>query len=196
MQPTRALPDNYASIWSISLKDKRLVLALNLLSLGMFILCGFCSLAYVLLVRPDLQTSGQFEAGDGVVALAILGTFAATIILHELVHGLFYWIVTRERPAFGLTWLYAYAVAPGWYIPRNPFIVIGLAPLVVISAAGLLAILVVPAGWLPLTLVAILTNATGAVADIWVVGRLLFTPGEVMIEDRRDGITVFRQVPE
>ncbi|MEW5868297.1 MAG: DUF3267 domain-containing protein [Chloroflexota bacterium] len=196
MQPTRNLPPTYHPIWSMRLKDSRLVLALNLLALGLFFPCGICFLVYALAVRPDLEINGQFDNLSLVWLLAIIGTFAVTIILHELVHGLFYWIVTRERPTFGLTWLYAYAVAPGWYFPRNPFIAIGLAPLVVITALGLLAILFVPAKWLPLVLLALLTNATGAVADVFVVGRLLFMAPEVIIEDRRDGITVFRQVTE
>ena len=65
-------------------------------------------------------------------------------VLHEAVHGLFFWLYTRDRPRFGFKGWYLYASAPGWYLSRNRFLVVGLSPLVTMTAAALGLAMVVP----------------------------------------------------
>jgi hypothetical protein len=128
--------------------------------------------------------------------LVILGVFIAsipfTMIVHELIHGLFFWIFTRKRPSYGFKGLYAYAAAPDFYIPRNQFILIGLAPFVVISLVGV-ALLPLTTLGVALTIVFILTmNAAGAIGDFYAVGILLTRPSATLIRDFGDGMACYQ----
>ena len=138
--------------------------------------------------------SGEFTLtlAPLLVALVVLiATTFAILVLHELVHGLFFWLFTRSRPRFGFKGAYAYAAAPGWYIPRPQFLTVGLAPLALISLAGLLILPVTAPPVSLVVIVALILNAAGAIGDLYMVVRLLFVPHGVLIEDHGDGIRWF-----
>ncbi len=62
----------------------------------------------------------------GVPLAYLLGVLIVTLVLHELVHGLCFWSFTRDRPRFGWKLIYAYAAAPGWYLPRGRYLTVAL----------------------------------------------------------------------
>lgn len=194
MQATRTLPPGYGPLGSISLKEnRRLFILLNLLGIPWAVLCavffivmagllgGLRGSGEVTLTLPDLLL--------GLLALTL--SLFVTLILHEMTHGLFFWLFTRARPHFGFKGAYAYAAAPGWYIPRPPFLLIGLAPLVILSALGLLILPFVPFPGSLLLLFALFTNAVGAIGDLYMVARLLTVPRRALIEDVGDSIRWF-----
>ena len=114
-------------------------------------------------------------------------------MVHELIHGLFFWLFTGSRPTFGLRLTYAYAAAPSWYIPRAHYRVIGLAPLVIIGLVCLLLIAVAPAGWIvPLALV-IALNTSGAVGDLLVIAVVNRSAPDCLINDRGDGVMIYER---
>jgi len=199
VQATQTLPTGYTEAGRISLKDnRRLLILLNVLGIPWFVTCAvfFIFMASLLGVANrggDITLSGTML----LLALVILVVaFIAVLVLHEMVHGLFFWLFTRSRPRFGFKGVYAYAAAPGWYIPRPQFLIVGLAPLVLISLAGLL---ILPFVTLPVSLVllvAIISNATGAIGDLYMVARLLFVPRGVLTEDQGEGIRWFVPVPQ
>ncbi|NJN17657.1 MAG: DUF3267 domain-containing protein [Oscillochloris sp.] len=81
----------------------------------------------------------------------------------------------QARSLLGLVWkgLYAYAAAPDWYLPRRPYFSVALAPLLAISLLGIGMLLIVPATWIPVVLLAIVLNAAGAIGDLPVAAWLL-----------------------
>lgn len=199
MRATETLPPGYVETGSIRLKqNRRLSIMLNVLGIPWFILCAafFFTMAGLLgALDNGSGSSGEITmpALIMLVALVILAvTMIVVVVLHELVHGLFFWLFIRSRPQFGFNILgYAYAAAPGWYIPRPQFLVVGLAPLVLISLAGLL---VLPFTTPPVSFVfigALILNAVGAIGDLYVFIRLLLVPRHVLIEDHGDGIRWF-----
>jgi putative zincin peptidase len=204
VQATRTLPADYTANGSISMKNNRgLMILLNLLGIPWFILSAIFFLFMAsqlgsLGARNNPGYSGDFTLSTTTTLIAflvIVVAFAAVLILHELVHGLFFWLFTRSRPRFGFKGVYAYAAAPGWYIPRPQFLIVGLAPLVLISLAGLI---ILPFIALPASLVliiALIVNAAGAIGDLYVVVRLLFAPRSVLIEDQGEGIRWFVPAP-
>jgi hypothetical protein len=130
-----------------------------------------------------------------VVIAAVLGLTVVHIIIHEAIHGIFFWWFTRTRPMFAFRWTHAYAAAPTWFLPRNHYFITTLSPLVVISAVGLLLTPIVPAVWL-LPLWFILTsNAGGAVGDMLVAGWLLRQPADCLANDRGDAVTLYNRLP-
>ena len=199
MQPTQTLPPNYRPIWTIDLKNNlRAILWLNLLGLGLFILAAWAFTQALYLLRPaegraGLAASLDFQGiGDILQAgLAFLALYALMIVVHEAFHGVFFWVFTRQRPVFALSWAYAYAAAPGWYLPRNPYLVTAVAPLAGISLLALLALAFGPPGWFLPALVVAASNAGGAVGDVWVIVWLLRQPPTCYAQDRGDAVTLF-----
>lgn len=194
MQATRTLPPGFDLLGSISLNgNRRLLILLNLLGIPWAILCAvfFIVMGSVL---DGLRISGSVTLtlpGLLLGLLALTLTFIVTLILHEVTHGLFFWLFTRARPRFGFKGVYAYAAAPGWYIPRPQFIIIGLAPLIALSVLGLLAWPLVPFPGSIALFFSLFTNATGAIGDLYLTTRLSFVPRGVLIEDLGEGIRWF-----
>jgi hypothetical protein len=72
-----------------------------------------------------------------------------TAIIHELIHGLFFYIFTGDRPKIGFKSIYAYAGAPDWYIHKNKFFIISLSPLVIITILAIIILSVIPDSCFP-----------------------------------------------
>ena len=105
MKPTQTLPVSFALAWSLDLKhNTRLNIILQIIGLGWMGLAGWLLTLFVFWLRPEFY--GTIQAGFSanlIASLALLVVImAATILIHELVHGLFFWVFTRRRPEFGL----------------------------------------------------------------------------------------------
>lgn len=195
MRPTRTLPNSYIATCTLDLsKDRRALLLLNLLGVPLTLVAALFFGWYIAMLRPELGDLSLRLEGLGGVLKLILGmvlTMAAAITIHELVHGVFFWLFTKSRPLFGFKGAYAYAAAPDWYLPRNQFLVVGLAPLVLLSVGGLLLVAVVPVGWLPALFIALVMNAGGAIGDLYVAALLLRTPPTTLTNDVGDAMTFY-----
>ena len=69
---------------------------------------------------------------------------------------------------------------------RNQYLVVGLAPLVVITPAGIIFTLASPA-LASHTVFATAGNISGAAGDLWSVRRLLRLPHSILVEDTEAG---------
>ena len=111
-------------------------------------------------------------------------------VVHEAVHGVVAWAL-GAHPTYGIGPGYAYTTF------REPvggrqYLVIGLAPLVVLSLACLVLMVTTPL--YGFALIFAVTNASGAAGDIWVARRTRGLPAEARVYDLADGFAVF--VPE
>lgn len=175
--------------------DRKLLIGLNLIGLALFFLFGwlFTRLASRLVLTRqslDIHVSGFSYV------LAILAATITILLLHEMTHGLFFWLVTKSRPRFGLRAAYAYAAAPEWYVSRNAYAMIGLAPLIVLTALGIAIIPYVDINWLYVLIFAMTINASGSVGDAYVVGWLLLHPANTLVNDHGDAIWFYQAGPE
>jgi len=199
MQPTRELPPNYHSAGTLDLsKDRRALILMNVLAVGLLAGFGYLFLRIMIFLRPvdgpaalSYSISGPFGILLALVYIALL--YAAVIILHEAVHGIFFWLYTRTRPKFAFKIWYAYATAPGWYLPRNQYAVVAISPLVVLSLLGIILFLFIPAGMLAPIFFFITFNAAGAVGDIVVLFWLLSKPPSCLAADQGDAVTLYVQ---
>ncbi len=193
IQPTRQLPDGYSRTYSLHLKaNKSAVVWMQVATIPAFILSAWAFAWLVLEFRSD-AIFGLNRFNNLAVALGIVAVNFAVVVFHELAHGLFIWVFTRHRPVYGWRWFYAYAGAPDWYFGKLHYIVIALAPLVLISIIGVVLILVSPAPVVLFLLGVIIFNATGAVGDLWLVLKSLFEPEDVLIRDTGDGFEFYRR---
>ena len=184
---TRQLPENYRLIWRLDLRRRvGLLVWLNLLGLVLLLLGGWLCLAWLHWLRPaDLNVVLVVEGGArfwGFLAL-LLGVFAGMLLVHEGIHGLFFWLFTGKPPHFGVGPGYVYACAPDWYIPKRQALVVMLAPAVLITLGGLLGLALAPAGWLWGFTLLVTLNLSGAVADLYVAVRSARLAPECLYHD-------------
>ncbi|MEZ4732767.1 MAG: DUF3267 domain-containing protein [Caldilineaceae bacterium] len=196
MQAVKTLPAHYAETDAINLaENKRLAFSLSIVG---FLLFFFFALLFTVLAAVlrynvagdelELRITGS-NIGETLVVVACL--VALTVIIHELIHALFFRIFTGEWARFNVKGLYAYAAAPDWYLPRNLHVAIALAPLVLISVVGMVLILLVPLALLWGVLLCLVVNAAGAIGDIAIAGWLLTKPSNAYVNDYGDGFAVY-----
>lgn len=131
--------------------------------------------------------------------MLLVAVYLGVVVVHELVHGLFFRLFGgRPRYGAGFKYFMPYfsAASPGDEFSLGRMIAIGLAPLRTISAAALLGALVVPSLGAYFS-VAFIGNAAGAVGDIWMTSRLAkFLPTrDATVVDLADGMAVYSANP-
>ncbi len=170
------------------------MLWLNLIGLGLLLLFGWLFLWLAMLLRPqpgsELSFSFDLQSGFSAI-LGIVVAFISVLLLHELVHGACFWLITRSRPRFGLQLAYAYAAAPDWFIPRDPYLIVGLAPIILISLLGVALLPWLPAVLSPPWIFALAVNASGSVGDVYIIGWLLARPASALVNDHGDCIHIY-----
>jgi len=195
LSSTQTLPEGYIQTHEINLAiDKRLAVLLNIAGFFIFILSFALLGLFASWIHPGLR-SGTFSILMDLSKLGqLLGLLAAAalmLVVHELIHGLFFWVFTRSKPVFALHLAYAYAAAPGWFIPARQYSIIGLAPLVIISAIGLLLIWLAPAGWFLTVIFITALNIGGAAGDMLVIARLFRTSPVCRVNDAGDRVCIY-----
>jgi hypothetical protein len=192
-QPTQVQPGNARLVYSFRLKQSRRVFwGLNIGSVLLLVFFGWFFLWYFLWVRPD------FLAGlvPGSVSLlsffvTILVAFFVQLGLHEFTHGIFLWAFTHKRPMFGFLGWYAYAAAPGWFFPRRQYLVIILAPFVLLSILGMILLAFLPARILFAVLFLTIINAASSTIDLWIAFKLAWENRPVVVKDLGGDIDFF-----
>jgi hypothetical protein len=198
MHATKTLPDTYRIARTLDIsKSPRLLLGLNLAGVVILIIAGWLFFRAVIWLRPSealsqihfISVQSFFDVAW--LILSILGLTALNLIIHEAIHGIFFWIYTRSMPHFAFRGMYAYAAAPGWYISRNAFLVTTLAPLLLISLGGLLVLRLIPPAGLLATWFVVVMNASGAVGDVLVALWIVRTSPRSLIQDCGDAVSLY-----
>ena len=177
--------------------SRQLVLQWTVVSIfGVLVsLVGFL-LVYYLATGDAGVTEFGFDAAAGwwnlgLTFLFAVGSMVLVIVLHELCHG-------AAIRAFGGTARYGlgvvYAVFPYAFattdtrFTRNQFLVVALAPLVLLTLLGVPAMVLFEWPWLAVPLA---LNAGGAVGDVWMALTLLSYPAGVSVIDSETGLEVY-----
>jgi len=192
---TRTLPDGYIQTQEINLaKNKGLAILLNIVGFIIFGLSFVLLGSFVRWARPELATITFSIRGGLSTILQLLGLLvlvAIITVVHELIHGFFFWVFTRSKPVYALRPAYAYAAAPDWFIPVRHYWIIGLAPLVIMDAIGLLLILLAPAGWILTILLLVTLNTAGSIGDLFMTAQLLRMSPASLAKDTGDRVCFF-----
>ncbi len=190
---TNLPPQNARLVYSLNLlENRRAFWWLQIVSVASLLIFGPLFAWWTVVVRPDWL--GTFSKGivvkaGGVVWVVFI--FVVFICLHELIHGAFFWIFTGRQPKLGLRGGYAFAAAPGWFFPRRQYLLVALAPLVLLSLLGMALVATVPLAGVTGILLAMVLNASGAVGDLWIVYRVMRERGAVVVEDLGDGLKIY-----
>ena len=166
---------------------KEVVYTLNGMGLLAFFAFGFFFTSLYALFTGNIGFN--YTGGTILISVAL---FIGTFVLHELIHGVFM-SKYGGKPSYGAG--IAHYILPYFYattktiFTRNQFIVIAIAPLVVISLVviGIMAAFPSIAHWM---IIPFVINGSGAVGDLWVTRNILRCPKHVLVEDRKNGVII------
>lgn len=198
MKSTQILPPNYHLSGKFNLKNTRQVITMNLVGFVLLILSIWFFGWLTIWMRGPSAISFSFEFSSISSSLFSVGQLILVIflvlVLHEAIHAMFFWIFSHHKPLVGFKGFYAYASMPGWYFPRIQYLIIGIAPLAIITLLGIILLATLPVAFIYLVMVALVMNSSGAVGDIFVVIWLLTKPKTTLALDKIDSIEFY--VPE
>jgi hypothetical protein len=175
-------------------KPGKFQLLITILGLIMTVFWGFFFFYLLMWVRPveiTLQFNGLMSIEVFFLCLFLIGLVT---LAHEGIHGLFFWAYTGSLPKFGIKLTYAYAAAPGWYLPVRQYLLIGLSPLILITLLAITLLPLVPNTWILGVWFVLVFNAGGAAGDLLVCARILSFPVESYVHDNGKKVEIYSAV--
>jgi len=203
MQATTTLPTNYRQQATLDLsKSRKAGCSAIVFGIVLLIAVGWLLAQFTHSLRPAALEGIRFRDiltitpdGKPSIVLPIVDAVAALVLvmlIHELVHGMFFWWFAGQRPTFGVKGLYVYAAAPPEvYFPRNQYLIVGIAPLVLLTLVGLLLMVIVPVVAVSILSLFIAFNAAGAAGDLVMAVRLLSYSPDTLMQDSDTGVIVY-----
>ncbi len=190
MHAIQILPDDYHLQKTLDLSGSRTVFWLNIAAIPLLILFGWLFVRLTNVFRSANPFTNGFwglvSSFSGWGLFAILALIIVMLVFHELIHGMFFWLFTRERPKFALRSGYAFAAAPNWYLPKFQYIIVGLSPLIGISVICIILASFVPLTIVPYPLFVATFNAAGALGDMIVVAWISKQSNIILVKDQGD----------
>lgn len=187
----RALPEGYSSVYRLTIDSREVLIKLNLYGLALWgvgyaLFAGYSSLLYAshLVKGPDPLQGSRL--------VSILIGFFIMLSIHELIHGLaFQYFGAKPRYGFSLQKAVAYASAKGYYLTRDAYIIVGLAPLVVITIASMLLMLVFSGDTHYVIGFIGAANIGGCIGDVWFYLVCRQYPPTLLAQDYGDGAELY-----
>jgi hypothetical protein len=171
------------------------VLNLGLLSVLNLAIIPPAWLGFALLTAPrggplDVRADGfTLRFGPLDLALVIATALLVLPVLHELAHGLVA-ALCGGRPVFGVGPGIAFCHMREW-MGRGAYAAIVVAPLLLLSVGGVLAMPALPRLLRGPTLALLVANAAGAVGDLALLAQLARLPRGAVIADTRHGFEAY-----
>lgn len=136
----KELPAGYREIYSLDAKDSKVGIFMNLAAL--LISAVICLIGYFAIRPADFI--GSYSMIRNILFVVVCFGY---IVLHELVHGAAYKLLTGQKLTFGVSLTVAYCGVPQIYVYRRAALISLLAPFVVFSIAFLVPVFVFPNAW-------------------------------------------------
>jgi hypothetical protein len=202
MKAVKTLPEGYTPRGTLDFSHNRAaVVVVNVIGLALMGLFLWLGVWFLGVVFPGVDViAALWRVVDGatglsarvIVVLLALGVTLGVGVLHELVHGLFFRLFTRERVSYGAKSFYFYAGAPDWYLSRGQHIIVGLAPFLILTLVGLGVTALAPATVAAWVMLAVVANGGGAAGDLMAAVWLLRQPRETLVRDTGLAVTIYR----
>ena len=170
----KELPDGYQEVLTLDPKSKK---GRRISLIGLAIIVIGLALAILLIgVRKIFDAIGAMPRGQmWLVILIYFVMLFLYIIVHELIHGLFYKIFTHQKLKFGTNGKVAYCGVPGIYVYHHAIMLILIAPCVVLTTAFLIPIILISNALIRFLLAVLLViQFAGCIYDLYDFFVLLF----------------------
>ena len=157
------LPENYKLDKTIDMKKMSTNIFLNVLNI-LFVIISL--LILIPLKFKEIKIDNLIELSI-VMFIALIG-FIIYLVLHELTHGLFYKIFTKQKLTFGVSLTYAYCGVPNIYVRKKEAIIACLSPLIIFSIIFLTLIFILPPNYINLSIIILFSfHFGGCSGDIY-----------------------------
>lgn len=141
--------------------------------------------AFFSVFEPEKEKVAEFIFRAFLPIIIILPSMVIYVILHELLHGAAYKILTRAKLSFGITWSAAYCGVPNIYVGKKTAFFALLTPFSVFNVIFIVLIVLTktaPLGILPRIMFAM--HLGGCAGDLYVTALLIFKyRGDVLTQD-------------
>ena len=121
-----ALPEGYREICHVDAKNKKTGLILNGIGLVLTVLLVIPAVLLADLSKLRIEKLLLYD-------IVFLAALVGYLVLHELVHGAAYKLLTKEKLTFGFSWSCAYCGVPQCWVSRKTALISLAAPLTVFS---------------------------------------------------------------
>lgn len=190
------LPIGYEEVKYLKLIEPENLKTLNRIALAILLI----NIAIVMIWVRIISHYNSTENASNLLVIATWLLIPAVFVIHELIHGLAIRL-QGYKPRYGTFFapvtetiqlpIAFYATTDGAYFPRRGFVVIALAPLIVISIVGLIGLMLLPGNLhLPWNIM-IALNSTGASGDVWMTWLVLQYSSSILIRDEADAIRIY-----
>jgi Putative zincin peptidase len=174
----KTLPNHYEYLSGIDMKNnKKQFYLMNILSVILFVACFIGLMIIKSSFEIDLIRYGVFMGGCIVY-----------IILHEIVHAIFFRIKNDVKVKFKFHGFAASASVPGVYYHKVHYLIISLAPFVLLSLVFIPSLFLISDYWFAILYLIFSMHVSGCSGDFYVFVKVLLMPKDVIIED--DGISM------
>ena len=189
----RKTPEGYqlAGTWQLPLKGGGLVALLSAaaVAFGLTLVLGFTSRV---LLRGPVEVTVSVSGGGLLLIPVLLGVFVAFFVLHEAIHGALF-LLFGGKPRFGTKMVgrffpVAFYATSGAPLSRNQYLVVALAPFILLTLAFLLVgMLADGEGAAAVAVLAAGMNAGGSIADLMAAMKIRRGSRDTLYQDTEDG---------
>ncbi len=162
----KTLPEGYREIAVVDANNKKTSICLTVTSLLITAAVALCG---VFLIKPI-----AWQEVSPLTLLLFCAIMLGYIVLHELVHGAAYKLLTRQKLTFGMTLTVAFCGVPTIYVYRKAALAALLSPFIVFTVVfGGLIFIPTPIYSLFFTIM-LGFHLGGCCGDLYVTGLYLF----------------------
>lgn len=173
------LPEGYVPVYTLDAADKRVGLRLNAAALVVMALVAAIGWWGI---RPT-ELAAHYSLWH---SLLLIGGMLLYLVLHELLHGAAYKLLTRRRLTFGMTATVAFCGVPDIYVYRRTALIALLTPFAVFIPVFLLPACLCAQAWDRFGCVVLLAiHLGGCVGDLYDAGLywLRFRRPDTLMQD-------------
>ncbi len=174
---------------SIKLLDNKSILKkLGILQIVLFFVFYILnSILFFFLHLPINSSVNLSTFFQGIVGVIIGGFFI--LIIHELIHGLFFWLFSRKKVKFGFKQGLAYATCPGFLFSKKQFFITLSSPFIVITA---ILLMLQYSLFHPMVILFLISwHASACAGDFYMIKIIIKAPANILIEDTESGIDLW-----
>lgn len=136
----KELPQGYEADFTVDAENKKTAVLMNVAAL---VITAILIVASYFLIKPT-DFLENFRVSRYFIVVGVLFVY---IVLHELVHGIAYKLMTKQKLKFGITFSAAFCGVPDIYVYRKTALISLLAPLTVFSVLLILAAVLLKNEW-------------------------------------------------
>ena len=136
------LPEGYRQAFRVNAKSAGLGIAINLIALAVMLAGTYFSFLIAKVFNSDYFTFPKYGTNDELTAfylkllvfcMILLVADLLLTVVHELIHGIAFKILTGAKLKFGLSWSCAFCGVPDVYVYRKASIKASYAPMLYLS---------------------------------------------------------------